>query len=219
MGIRKVNPLEEFIDISVDEHLWLLVAIIVVIITIFGVGFYYCFWPIIEGQPEYFARPVLQSPTVGYEVFMALPKRVGPSRDEGYELTMYIQQTQVLTATQVITSNICSLSPFAKVAPSDASTGESVRSFEVFPLATEPQKFSHAVHLVIIRPANRPKTLPVEVSLAYENVRYIQRVSLHVDYWSKMIVSIVTSGALLGIVTFAMTIAKSLLKLRGSVQE
>jgi hypothetical protein len=217
MSIAKINRLEESIDILVDEHLRLLVAAILAIIAVLGVSYYYFFWPIIDGQPEYFTRPVFQPPTMDYEVRMTLPKRVEPRGDEWYELTIHVRQTQVLTTTQAITANIRSLSPYAKITSStkvthtNAFAKESERSFEVLPLTTEPQEFSYIVYLRAVRPASRPKTFPLQVSLAYENVRYTRVVPLHIDYWSRMVATFVSGGALIGILTFAATITRSIM--------
>jgi len=210
MAIQEVNPLEEFIDILVDDHPQLLIAITVLVIAILGLGFHYYFWPIIDGQPEYFAQPVLRAPTINYEVSMALPKRVDPSREEKCELTMHIRQAHPLSATQVITSSIRSLSPFLIITSTNISTFESVKSFEVAPQKVEPQEFVHTVYVAVTRPANHPKTLSIKVSLEYENVRYNQEIPLQIDYWSRMIVYFVSSGVISGIVTLAVTLAKSL---------
>ena len=86
-----------------------------------------------------------------------------------------------------------------------------ISSFSVAALTSEPQRFSHSTFIMVSRPANRLRSLPIEVGLACENVRYTQEIGLQIDYWSKLIIYLMTGGAFVGFIAFTVRVGKSFL--------
>lgn len=211
MGISPVSGIEELVDIIADDHPWLLVLVAVLIASLMGLGFYFYFWPIISGQPEYSLVQVLQAPGIDYNVYAMSPKRIEPDEQRQYIFQVEIEQNNVLTTTQQITTTIRPLSPFIKLYPNSPSESMDIRAFSVMPLTSEPQVFSHEVSIIVSRPANRLRSLPIEVGLETKNVRYTQKIGLQIDYWSKLIVYLVTSGAFIGFLVFTVRVVKSFL--------
>ena len=211
MGIGPVSWIEELIDIIADDRPWLLILLATLAASVIGLGFYFYFWPIISGQPEYSLEQVLQAPEIDYKVFVMLPKRIEPDDQKQYIFQVEIEQNSVLTTTQHITTTIRSLSPFVKLSPGSLNEEFDTKSFSVLALTPERQKFSHVVSITVARPANRLRALPIEIGLATENVRYTQPIGLRIDYWSKLIVYLVTGGAFIGLIAFIVRIVKSLL--------
>lgn len=211
MAIGSVSWVEETLDILADDYPWILILGTILVASLLGIGFYFYFWPVISGQAEYSVVPVLQVSGVIYDVSVMRPERLEPDGEREYQFLVEVKQNSVVTATQQITTSIKTSSPFVRVVSDSQDGSIDEESFSVVPLTSEPQKFSHFVSIVVSRPANHTRRLPVEVGLRYENVSYTQTVDLEVDYWSKPIVYLVTGGAFTGFIAFAVRVIRSLL--------
>jgi hypothetical protein len=211
MGIGPVSWIEETVDILADDHPWLLIFGTVLIAGLLGLGFYFYFWPIVSGEPEYSVIPVFQVPGIAYKVSVVMPEKIEPGEERQYRFQVDIEQNIVLTTTQQITTTVRPLLPFISVISDSPPDNMATRSFIVNPLTSEPQRFSHSLLIAVSRPASRPSTLPIEVGLTYGNVRYTQAVQLRIDYWSRLVVYLVTSGTLVGFIAFAVRAVKSLI--------
>lgn len=209
MSIGPVSRIEELIDIMADDRPWLLILCLVLAAGLLSLGFYSYFWPVISGQPEYSEVRVLQEPGIGYDVLALLPERIEP--EEQYTLQVEIVQNVVLTTPQQITATIRPLSPFIELVSDSQAETTAARSFSVMAWTSEPQRFSHAVSIAVMRPANRLRSLPIEVGLDCGNVYHTQEIELRVDYWSRLVVGLVTGGALVGFLSFTVRLARSLL--------
>lgn len=210
MVIEPVSWVEELIDITADDHPWVLILITILIAGLLGIGFYAYFWPIISGQPEYTVVPIFQVTGIIYDVSVTKPIRVEPDGETEYELLVEIEQNSVLSTEQQVSITVKSLSPFIRLVSDSQNGSVDTKSFSVVPLTSEPQRFPHSVSFVVSRPASHVRTLPVEISLRYDGTRWTQKVDLEVDYWSKLVVYLVTGSAFSGFVAFAVRVVRSL---------
>lgn len=210
MTIGPVSAIEEKIDIVADDHPWVLILITILIAGLLGIGFFTYFWPVISGQPEYAVSHILQATDIIYDVSLTKPIRVEPDGETEYELLVEIEQNSVLSTEQQVTITVQSLSPFVKLVSDSQNSSVDTRSFSVAPLTSEPQRFSHSVSFVVSRPASHMRTLPVEIRLRYDGRIWIQKVDLEVDYWSKLVVYLVTGSTFGVFVAFAVRVVRSL---------